>query len=198
MTAACSMTSRARQGRERRLDDLRRRSRPGGRPASRTRTAGDSARTRRWRDPRRAAGRPRVHVAQSASVTSPDTLQATCRARRTGRSAPSTARASPVAIGGLARWSMTNRTVGQAAGQLEGRRQLARLGAGGRRRARPPRRRAMPRTTSSRRSHVGIGLVVDLVPDADEPVAAGPGPQRRRWPLRRLGPSGRPSRRRRG
>ena len=103
---------------------------------------------------------------------------------------------TPVAIGGLARWSMTNRTSGRARDGRQRGGQLARpdeqvVGEPG-----APDRR-MPRRTSGRGKPVGIGLVVDLVADPDEPrrrrVRLG---ARRSRPPRRVA-SGPPSRRRR-
>ena len=107
--------------------------------------------------------------AQSASVTRPETLHATLAscAERT-RAGPPRARARRSRIGGLARWSMTKRTSGMGSGRRERRRQLARPdqqvvdepGVADRR---------DPAIDVGPQEPLGIGLVVDLVADPDEP-----------------------------
>ena len=146
--------------------------RDAGRPASPTRTAAVPARTARGRDATGATRSSTVHAAQSASVTRPETLATTFGSSPSGRMASAQARSDPSRIGGLARWSTTNRTSGQAPGPCRRRPAARGPGRGGRRRGRRRPTAAIPRRTSARREPVGVRLVVDLVADPHEPVAA--------------------------
>ena len=95
------------------------------------------------------------------------------RGRRNGAISDAHGSSAPVAIGGFATWSMTNRTSGSAPGEVEGRRQLARpdeevVGEARRADGRDPADDVVAGQP------VRVGLVVDLVADPDE-AARRPG-----------------------
>ena len=174
------------------LVDTRRRA---GRPASRTRTAADpgpKALEAAIHERREVADRPGRPVRLGDEARRACTRRSA--ARRTGARRAAHGSVAPSRIGGLARWSITKRQPGHRPRRRRAPPAARAAGPAGRRRGRPPRPPPSPRRTSARSEPVGIGLVVDLVADAHEPVAARARRAARRSCRRRAGSSGRPSR----